>query len=107
MPRQHAETGLNPDTGKMATVRRPFTAAEETAADAHEAALVLAKTAEDMAYLRSERNSLLSSSDWTQGNDSQLSDEDKTSWATYRQSLRDLPSNTGDPANPTWPEVPE
>ena len=57
--------------------------------------------------LRRERDSLLVSSDWTQYNDSPLADEVKTSWATYRQELRDLPDTTDDPADPTWPEVPE
>ena len=28
-------------------------------------------------------------------------------WKTYRQALRDLPANTKDPANPTWPTKPE
>ena len=59
------------------------------------------------ANLRTERDSLLVSSDWTQAADSPLTDEVKTSWATYRQSLRDLPANTPDPANPTWPDAPE
>ena len=27
-------------------------------------------------------------------------------WLDYRQALRDLPSNTEDPANPVWPTVP-
>jgi len=64
------------------------------------------KPMEDMARLRSERNALLASSDWTQGADSPLDDEAKTSWAEYRQELRDLPANTDDPANPTWPDAP-
>ena len=34
--------------------------------------------------------------------DRTISDE----WKTYRQSLRDLPANTSDPANPTWPTKP-
>ena len=55
--------------------------------------------------LRMERNALLTSSDWTQGADSPL--DDKAEWATYRQSLRDLPASTEDPADPTWPEAPE
>ena len=38
--------------------------------------------------LRRERDSLLTSSDWTQYNDSPLADEAKTSWSTYRQELR-------------------
>jgi len=56
--------------------------------------------------LRTERNALLDSSDWTQSPDSPL-DEAKAEWATYRQELRDLPASTEDPANPTWPEAPE
>ena len=27
-------------------------------------------------------------------------------WAAYRTSLRNLPANTSDPADPTWPEEP-
>ncbi len=42
--------------------------------------------------VRIERNTLLSESDWTQMSDSPLSDSKKTEWATYRQSLRDLPT---------------
>ncbi len=43
--------------------------------------------------VRIERNNLLSKSDWTQMSDSPLSDSKKTEWATYRQSLRDLPTS--------------
>ena len=56
--------------------------------------------------LRRERKSLLSESDWTQGNDSPLSEEKKAEWAMYRQALRDLPANTTDPTNVTWPVPP-
>ena len=63
------------------------------------------QTENHLAALRVERNDLLYSSDWTQGNDSPLTDEGKASWATYRQELRDLPDTTDDPADPTWPEV--
>jgi hypothetical protein len=52
------------------------------------------------------RDALLASSDWTQAADSPLSDAKKAEWATYRQQLRDLPANTSDPANPTWPTPP-
>ena len=48
---------------------------------------------------RAERDKLLAESDWTQMNDSPLSNEDKTSWATYRQSLRDIT------ADESWPDV--
>ena len=39
---------------------------------------------------RTTRNKLLADTDWTQINDSPLSNEDKTAWATYRQELRAL-----------------
>jgi hypothetical protein len=39
---------------------------------------------------RATRNKLLADSDWTQMNDSPLTNEVKTAWATYRQELRDL-----------------
>ena len=51
--------------------------------------------------LRSERDNLLLSSDFTQLGDIGLSESKKTEWINYRQSLRDLPTNTSDPANPT------
>ena len=57
--------------------------------------------------LRAKRNVLLASSDWTQSPDSPLTDEVIDDWAIYREELRDLPDTTDDPADPTWPEVPE
>ena len=57
--------------------------------------------------LRTKRNALLVSSDWTQFIDSPLTDEVKAEWAVYREELRDLPDTTDDPTDPTWPEVPE
>mgnify|MGYP003134923006 CR=1 FL=1 len=54
--------------------------------------------------LRSKRDRLLQQSDWTQGSD--VPDTIKTPWAEYRKTLRDLPANTADPANPTWPKRP-
>lgn len=40
--------------------------------------------------IRKTRNALLSDSDWTQAEDSPLSEEKKTAWKNYRQELRDL-----------------
>ena len=45
---------------------------------------------DEMNELRNVRNRLLAESDWTQFNDSPLSDSKKTEWKTYRQSLRDI-----------------
>ncbi len=55
--------------------------------------------------LRHERNKRLQLCDWTQGAD--VPDKIKGPWATYRQTLRDLPANTSDPRNPIWPTKPE
>jgi len=46
--------------------------------------------------IRPIRNTMLSESDWTQFPDSPLTDNKKTEWSTYRQALRDLPSNNSD-----------
>lgn len=56
--------------------------------------------------LRDMRDVRLAKCDWTQVNDVQLSPAQKTAWAAYRQALRDLPSKTIDPDNPTWPTPP-
>ena len=43
-----------------------------------------------IAGLRSKRNTLIASSDWTVLSDSPLSAELKTAWLEYRQDLRDI-----------------
>ena len=59
---------------------------------------------QNLKFLRDRRNDLLTKSDWTQGRDVILSND--SAWQTYRQALRDLPSNTADASNPTWPTEP-
>jgi hypothetical protein len=54
------------------------------------------------AALREKRDQLLHDTDWWASSDLSIT-EDQT---TYRQALRDLPANTADPANPTWPVAP-
>ena len=61
-----------------------------------------AATALAWEQLRAERNQLLMDSDWRGMSDLTMSD----SWTSYRQALRDLPANTANPANPTWPNAP-
>jgi len=56
--------------------------------------------------LRNMRNYKLSVCDWTQGNDSPITEAKKQEWALYRQKLRDLPDNTIDPKRPVWPLPP-
>ena len=56
----------------------------------------------DLEILREERNRRLAETDYLALSDVTLS----TEMASYRQALRDLPANTTDPANPTWPIKP-
>ena len=57
---------------------------------------------------RITRNELLAASDWTQMPDSPLADEAKTSWATYRTALRNLPTHENWPSleDADWPTQP-
>jgi hypothetical protein len=70
----------------------------------------VARTDNILEILRLKRDALLTESDWTQVNDSPLSETKKTEWATYRQELRDLPSshqsttNFDDVVFPTQPD---
>ena len=57
-------------------------------------------------YLRHVRDLLLSLTDWTQAADSPLSETQRAAWATYRQSLRDLPSVYGGEGPIPWPDAP-
>ena len=59
--------------------------------------------------IRRQRDRLLTESDWTQANDSPLSDADVAKWKTYRTSLRDLPSDQSSKtkySDITWPTKP-
>lgn len=53
--------------------------------------------------LRSNRNTLLSASDWTQLPDATV---DKPAWAVYRQELRDITSRPEWPFDVQWPDAP-
>tara|TARA_X000000950_G_scaffold206442_1_gene248366 strand:+ start:4961 stop:5353 length:393 start_codon:yes stop_codon:yes gene_type:complete len=61
-------------------------------------------------WIREQRNVLLANSDWTQNNDSPLSTTKKQEWATYRQALRDLPSqyeSNDNPKDVVFPSEPD
>lgn len=53
--------------------------------------------------VRFQRQQKLVNSDWTQLPDAPV---DKTAWATYRQALRDIPSQVGFPWDVQWPVEP-
>jgi len=57
------------------------------------------QAAEPMKLLRIERDRLIAETDWWVLPDRTPTDEQ----LAYRQALRDLPANTEDPLNPTWP----
>lgn len=56
--------------------------------------------------IRKSRDDLLSSCDWTQLADCQLSDEQKGAWVTYRQQLRDITAQPEFPSSVNWPVAP-
>ena len=53
--------------------------------------------------IREKRDDLLLETDWTQNPD--VPDATKEKWQTYRQALRDVPSQS-DPYNIAWPTKP-
>ena len=78
-----------------------FTPEEETARDAEEAAWESGANDRAFAALRRERDQLLNNTDWWV-----LRGSITEAQTSYRQTLRDLPANTADPTNITWPEKP-
>jgi hypothetical protein len=58
------------------------------------------KDAEQAKSVRTARDEKLKDSDWTQIADAPV---DKEIWATYRQALRDVPTQSGFPWEVTWP----
>jgi hypothetical protein len=69
-------------------VRIEFTPEEEVARDAEEAAWAAGQFDRDIARLREDRSSKLSSTDWYALQDVTMSD----AMTAYRQDLRDLPA---------------
>jgi hypothetical protein len=74
----------------------------------HEAAYQATLDAQTAERHRVTRNKLLADSDWTQMNDSPLSNEDKTAWAVYRSELRNLTDDAAWPnlSDSDWPVAP-
>jgi hypothetical protein len=81
-----------------------FTDNDSGTAAEQEAAYKARRDSEQATNVRNDRNNRLSESDWTQVEDSQV---DKAAWATYRQALRDVPTQAGFPWDVAWPTQPE
>ena len=77
---------------------------EQTEPTAQEIADEIARLQADEPWqeLRERRNVLLAETDYLALSDVTLTEDMRV----YRQALRDLPANTTDPANPTWPTKP-
>ena len=65
---------------------------------------IAAVDAKHAVLIRADRDTRLTDSDWTQVADAPV---DKAAWATYRQALRDVPSQVGFPWDVQWPSTPE
>ena len=56
--------------------------------------------------IRKYRDHLITKTDWTQMPDTPLTDEKKVEFIAYRQALRDIPQNVGNPDDVVWPPKP-
>ena len=83
---------------------REATEAEIAELQAKDAASAAAAIEGNKSNIRMLRNQFLLSCDWTQVSDSTT---DKAAWATYRQALRDIPTQAGFPDTVQWPTQPE
>ena len=95
MPRHHMIRGE----------KVPFTATEETARDAEEAAWEEEKPARKFTRLRMDRDRLLAETDFYANSDVTMSDD----MTAYRKALRDLPAsydNSSVVGTITWPSKP-
>ena len=70
--------------------RIQFTAEEEAARDAEEAAWTAGAFDRAIADLRSRRNKDLADSDWSQLTDTTLTADQKSAWQQYRTDLRNI-----------------
>jgi hypothetical protein len=97
------QDGVEQIDGKWYTkyVLGPIFIGETAVAD--EVAYKAIKDAEQATNVRNSRTEMLKDCDWTQLADSTA---DKTAWATYRQALRDVTTQTGFPWTVTWPTQP-
>jgi len=80
----------------------PFTAEEETARDAEEAAWTAGADDRLAADARDKRNGLLADTDWTANSDVTMT----TEMTAYRTLLRNLPAQSDFPTTINWPTAP-
>jgi hypothetical protein len=61
---------------------------------------------EKWSLIRMYRAGLLTQTDWTQLGDAPFTAEQKDAWTAYRQALRDIPQDYGNPDAAMFPEMP-
>jgi hypothetical protein len=83
----------------------PFLPEEEAEWDAREAAEIVDGPKRQWEVIRTDRNQRLADCDWTQLSDAPLTNTKTANWASYRQSLRDITTQS-DPFNINWPVAP-
>lgn len=96
----HIKTIIDAATGEVQEI--PFTEEEEIEFEN-------ARIAKEWESLREHRNIMLQQTDSMVLPDrwERLKPEQRKAWSDYRQALRDLPANVGDPRQIVWPEKPE
>ncbi len=72
----------------------------------HEAAYQATLDATVAASVRTQRDKLLTESDWVTVRAKELGQDVPLSWYNYRGDLRQIPEQSGFPHNVTWPEKP-
>jgi len=92
----------NHETGQTEIIQ--FTSEEKANWDARNAAYDADENNRNATAIRKERNNKLAATDWTQTVDTPQATKDK--YATYRQSLRDVPTQAGFPWTIEWPVAP-
>mgnify|MGYP003679171383 FL=1 len=80
----------------------PFTPEEEAEWDVQQAEYLAGADDRAAAKVREERDAKLSATDWTASTDVTMTAE----MTTYRQALRDVPSQAGFPNTINWPDKP-
>ena len=82
--------------------RVAFTATEEAARDAEEAAWAAGQADRDMESLREKRNQMLAETDWWASSDLTMTDAQ----TAYRQALRDITDTYSSLDDVVWPTKP-
>ena len=93
-------TTVNVSTGEI--IQIPYTTEEQAEYDTKKAAWIAGADTRKATEVRAERNAKITACDWRVLPDVSNSDV----WKTYRQALRDIPTQAGFPNTIVWPDAP-